>query len=75
MGGLQRNGGTAQRRDGSDATGSDDYWGEGGGRTPRNTSQAAGGLVTMPVEELQTKPSEPKAESAFVNVLLEPYLW
>ena len=29
----------------------------------------------MPVEALHTKPPEPEAESAFVNVLLEPYLW
>ena len=46
-----------------------------GGSRPRNPSHQAEGMDTMPVETLQAEPPEPSAESVFVNVLLEPYLW
>ena len=67
--------GGAKRRDGSDAASPDDDEGATGGSRPRNPSHQAEGMDTMPVETLQAEPPEPSAESVFVNVLLEPYLW
>ena len=67
--------GGAKRRDGSDAASPDDDEGATGGSPPRNPSHQAEGMDTMPVETLQAEPPEPSAESVFVNVLLEPYLW
>ena len=60
--------------DGSEAASPDD---DDGARSDaaRNPSHPAGGMDTMPVEELQAQPLEPSAEAASVNVLLEPYLW
>ena len=75
--GLETNPGDggAKRRDGSEAASPDDDDGARSGRAPRNLSHPAGGMDTMPVEELQAQPLEPSAEVASVNVLLEPYLW